>query len=86
MKSAAVNNNLFEFLVSQTSVRSKDVAHLSDVIFFLKSFCSFNDVLAILDSLSSGMDENEDLFVLFQIIKGHFIASFIENVSNVSLF
>jgi hypothetical protein len=86
MESTAVNYNLFEFFVSQSSVRSKNVAHLSDVIIFLQSFSSFNNIFAIFDRLSSGVYKNEHLLVLFKIIKCHFIASFIKDVSNVSLF
>ncbi len=59
---------------------------MSDVIFFLQSFGPLNNVLAKFNGLSSRMDKNEHLFVLFQIIEGHFVASFVKNVPDVFLF
>jgi hypothetical protein len=59
---------------------------LSDVIFFLESFGPIDNVFAIFNGLSSRMDKNEHLLVLFQIIEGHFVASFVKNVSDVFLF
>jgi hypothetical protein len=86
MESTTVNHNLLQLFVSETCVRCKNISHLPDVIFFLESLGPFDNILTKFNGLPSGMDKDKNLFVLFEIIESHFVASFVKNVSDIFLF